>query len=72
MSTKRMERIIRGRRRAQGFGAISGVLTVFAILGAIYGKDMKQEAEKMAAEAQEKMPEPAKEAISKAKEKLGL
>lgn len=71
MKTKRMERIIRRRRRAQGIGALGGVLTVFAILGAIYGKDMKQEAENLAAEAQEKMPEPAKEMIAKAKEKLG-
>lgn len=53
MKQKKMERIIRRRRRAQGFGALSGALTVFAILGALYGSDMKQEAKKLAAEAAE-------------------
>ena len=72
MTQKRLERIARGRRRAQGFGAISGALTVFAILGAVYGKDMKEEAGKLAAEVQEKIPEPAKDLVAQAKEKLGL
>lgn len=67
-----MEKIVRRRKRAQGFGALSGVVTVFAILGAVYGKDMKEEAGKLAAEVQEKIPEPAKDLISQAKDKLGL
>ena len=72
MKQKSMERIARGRKRAQGFGALTGVLTVFGILGALYGKDMKNEAEKLAAEVQEKIPEPAKDLVAQAKEKLGL
>ena len=72
MTQKRMERIARGRRKAQGFGALTGALTVFAVLGALYGGDMKQEAGKLAAEVQEKMPEPAKNLIAEVKDKLGL
>ena len=72
MTQKKMERIVRGRRRAQGLGALTGALTVFAILGALYGEDMKEEAGKLASEAQEKMPEPAKNLISEVKSKLGL
>lgn len=72
MKQKSLERIARGRRRAQGFGALTGALTVFAVLGALYGKDMKEEAGKLAAEVQEKIPEPAKGLLEQAKEKLGL
>ena len=72
MTQKRLERIARGRRRAQGFGALTGVMTVFAVLGAIYGKDMKEEAGKLATEVQEKIPAPAKDLLAQAKDKLGL
>ena len=68
MTQKRLERIARGRRRAQGFGALTGVVTVFAILGAIYGKDMK-EAGKLATEVQEKIPAPAKDLFESIKSK---
>lgn len=69
MTQKRMERIARGRRRAQGFGALTGVVTVFALLGAIYGKDMKEEAGKLATEVQEKIPAPVKDMIEGIKSK---
>jgi hypothetical protein len=72
MKQKSLERIARGRRRAQGFGALTGVMTVFAILGAVYGKDMKEEAGKLAAEVEEKIPAPAKGLIEEAKKKIGL
>lgn len=70
MTQKRMERIVKGRRLAQGIGALGGTLTVFAALGAIYGEDMKKEAKNIAAEVQEKIPEPAKKLIAEAKEKV--
>ena len=69
MTQKRLERIARGRRRAQGFGALTGVMTVFAILGAVYGKDMKDEAGKLATEVQEKIPAPAKDLLESIKSK---
>ena len=70
MTQKRMERIVRGRRRAQGIGAFTGAFTVFAILGLIFGGDMKKEAKKIAEEVQGKIPEQAKNVIEDAKEKL--
>ena len=69
MTQKRLERIARGRRRAQGFGALTGVVTVFAILGAIYGKDMKEEAGNLATEVQEKIPAPVKDLVESIKNK---
>ena len=72
MTQKKMERIIRGRRISQGIGALGGVFTVFALPGAVYGDDMKKEAEKLASEVQDKIPDKAKELIGEAKGKLGL
>lgn len=72
MNQKKMEKIIRRRRRAQGIGALAGTLTTFAILGALFGGDMKDEAKQIAAEAKEKIPEEAKKLASEAKTKLGL
>lgn len=72
MTQKRMEKIVKRRRLSQGIGALGGALTVFAVLGAIYGEDMKKEAGKLAAEAQEKVPDKAKQLLGEAKGKLGL
>ena len=72
MTQKRMERIVRRRKAAQGFGALGGVLTVFAVLGVVYGEDMKNEAEKLVTEAQDKVPGKAKELLADAKSKLGM
>ena len=54
MTQRRMEKIVKRRKVSQGIGALGGALTVFAVLGAIYGEDMKKEAGKLAAEVQEK------------------
>ena len=45
------------RKRARGIGAFAGTATAFAILGLLYGDDMKKE---------------AKLAVDEAKSKLGL
>ena len=55
MKQQKMERIVRRRKTAQGLGALTGTLTVFAILGAIFGGDMKQEAKQLLQEAKEKL-----------------
>ena len=72
MTQKRMEKIVKRRKVSQGIGALGGALTVFAVLGAIYGEDMKKEAGKLAAEVQEKVPDKAKGLLEDAKGKLGL
>lgn len=72
MTKKKMERIARGRRRAQGIGALAGTVTVFGILGKVYGKEMKEEAVKIAGEIKNKLPEPARNVIIVVKGKLGV
>ena len=43
------------RKRARGIGAFAGTATAFAILGMLYGEDMKKEAKLMAEEAKGKL-----------------
>ena len=52
MTEKKMKKIRKRearRTRARGIGAFAGTATAFAILGALYGSDMKKDA-KLAAE----------------------
>ena len=52
MTERKMKKIMKRearRKRARGIGAFAGTATAFAILGALYGSDMKKDA-KLAAE----------------------
>lgn len=47
MTDKKMKKMLRKelrRRRARGIGAFAGTATAFAILGALYGGEMKKDA----------------------------
>ena len=60
MTEKKMKKLMKKERRrktARGIGAFAGTATAFAILGLLYGDDMKKE---------------AKLAVDEAKAKLGL
>ena len=58
MTEKKMKRMIkkeRKRKTARGIGAFAGTATAFAILGLLYGKDMKEDAKLAAGEIKEKL-----------------
>lgn len=58
MTEKRMKKILKKearRKRARGIGAFAGTATAFAILGLLYGGDMKKEAETAAGEIKAKL-----------------
>ena len=47
MTERKMKKIMKKearRKRARGIGAFAGTATAFAILGVLYGGDMKKEA----------------------------
>ena len=47
MTERKMKKIMKRearRKRARGIGAFAGTATAFAILGVLYGSDMKKEA----------------------------
>lgn len=49
MTERKMKKMIkrdRRRRRAQGIGALAGTLTSFAIIGLLYGGEMREDAKK--------------------------
>ena len=58
MNEKKMKKLMKmekRRKRARGIGALAGTATAFAILGMLYGEDMKKEAKLMAEEAKGKL-----------------
>jgi hypothetical protein len=58
MTEKKMKKLMKRekrRKRARGIGAFAGTATAFAILGMLYGEDMKKEAKLMAEEAKGKL-----------------
>ena len=58
MNEKKMKKLMKKemrRKRARGIGAFAGTATAFAILGLLYGEDMKKEAKLMAEEAKGKL-----------------
>ena len=58
MTEKKMKKIIkrdRRRKRAQGIGALAGTLTSFAIIGLLYGGEMKEDAKKAKEEIKSKL-----------------
>lgn len=58
MTDKKMKKIIKRdkrRRRAQGIGALAGTLTSFAIIGLVYGDQMKEDAKKAKEEIKSKL-----------------
>ena len=52
---KKLMKIEKRRKRARGIGALAGTATAFAILGMLYGEDMKKEAKLVAEEAKGKL-----------------
>ena len=57
MNEKKMKKLMKmekRRKRARGIGAFAGTATAFAILGMLYGENMKKEAKLMAEEAKGK------------------
>ena len=58
MNEKKMKKLMKKemrRKRARGIGAFAGTATAFAILGFLYGEDMKKEAKLVAEEAKGKL-----------------
>jgi hypothetical protein len=58
MNEKKMKKLMKRekrRKRARGIGAFAGTATAFAILGMLYGEDMKKEAKLVAEEAKGKL-----------------
>lgn len=58
MTDRKMKKMIkrdRRRRRAQGIGALAGTLTSFAIIGLLYGGEMKKDAKKAKEEIKAKL-----------------
>ena len=58
MTEKKMKKLMKRekrRKRARGLGAFAGTATAFAILGMLYGEDMKKEAKLVAEEAKGKL-----------------
>ena len=58
MTEKKMKKLMKRekrRKRARGIGAFAGTATAFAILGMLYGEDMKKEAKIVAEEAKGKL-----------------
>ncbi|MBR0379631.1 MAG: hypothetical protein IJH62_03625 [Mogibacterium sp.] len=58
MKEKKMKKLMKmekRRKRARGIGALAGTATAFAILGMLYGEDMKKEAKLVAEEAKGKL-----------------
>lgn len=58
MNEKKMKKLMKRekrRKRARGIGAFAGTATAFAILGLLYGEDMKKEAKLVAEEAKGKL-----------------
>ena len=58
MNEKKMKKLMKKemrRKRARGIGAFAGTATAFAILGLLYGEDMKKEAKLVAEEAKGKL-----------------
>lgn len=58
MNEKKMKRMMkkeRQRKTARGIGAFAGTATAFAILGLLYGGDMKKEAKLAVEEAKAKL-----------------
>lgn len=58
MTEKKMKKLMKRekrRKRARGIGAFAGTATAFAILGMLYGEDMKKEAKLVAEEAKGKL-----------------
>lgn len=58
MTEKKMKKLMKmekRRKRARGIGALAGTATAFAILGMLYGEDMKKEAKLVAEEAKGKL-----------------
>lgn len=58
MTERKMKKILkrdRRRKAAQGVGALAGTAACFAILSAIYGSDMKEEAKKLGGEIAAKL-----------------
>ena len=58
MTDRKMKKMIkrdRRRRRAQGIGALAGALTSFAIIGLLYGGEMKEDAKKAKKEIKAKL-----------------
>ena len=58
MTEKKMKKLMKRekrRKRARGIGAFAGTATAFAILGTLYGEDIKKEAKLVAEEAKGKL-----------------
>ncbi|MBR2707193.1 MAG: hypothetical protein IKE74_08180 [Mogibacterium sp.] len=58
MTERKMKKIMKRearRKRARGIGAFAGTATAFAILGVLYGGDMKKEAKLAAGEIKAKL-----------------
>ena len=58
MTERKMKKIMQRearRKRARGIGAFAGTATAFAILGVLYGGDMKKEAKLAAGEIKAKL-----------------
>lgn len=58
MTEKKMKKMMkkeRKRKRARGIGAFAGTATAFAILGLLYGGDMKKDARLAAEEVKAKL-----------------
>ena len=58
MTEKTLKKLIKKEKRrkaARGIGALAGTATAFAILGLLYGEDMKKEAKLVAEEAKGKL-----------------
>ena len=58
MTEMKMKKIMKRearRKRARGIGAFAGTATAFAILGVLYGGDMKKEAKLAAGEIKAKL-----------------
>ena len=58
MTEKKMKKIMkkeRRRRTARGIGAFAGTATAFAVLGLLYGGEMKEDAKRAADEVKTKL-----------------
>lgn len=69
MTEKTLKKLIKKEKRrkaARGIGALAGTATAFAILGLLYGEDMKREAKLAIEEIKARL------AIEELREKLGI